>query len=134
MSNQSILLRILHEIQTRNNTTRVVYLQNHERKGSARTGTSSVPELRIFSNLADQEAKLTLSLPRPSVPDEMMFHSNTILNKHNISSAETTSVSEENSLWKMYNKHFQMSCKHYNLKGKWHLYRTNTPVGQIFAQ
>ena len=131
MTNRSILLRILHEIQTRKNTTQIVYLQNHVRNEIR--SKSSLPrsdELLKFSSLADSEAKLSLSLPRASIPDEILFHFHTTLNKHNTSPNAPHAVSEENSLWKMYQTLFQTSRQHYNLKGNWHLYMLSPHIWQ----
>ena len=123
MSNRSVLMRILHELRTRKYKTQITYLQNHVKNViRPQINPSRSSELRRFSNLADKEAKLSLSLPRPSIPDEKRFHLYTTLNKHSSSTSEPEAVSEENNLWKMYQKRFQSSCQHYNFKGKWHLY------------
>lgn len=126
MSNRSILLRILHELHNRKHKTQIVYLRNHVKYVvRSNRGPPSATESQKFSNLADQEAKLSLSLPRPSIPDETIFHLPTTLQRHSSSSSGTSeplAVSEENNLWKMYQKHFRTSCRHYNFKGKWHLY------------
>ena len=86
--------------------------------------------LSAFSNLADQAAKSSLSIPHSSVPDEIMFHHATRVDVHQSPAPNMQHVSEENRLWRIYNKLFQQTGQHYFLKGKWHTYMLTTDIWQ----